>query len=187
MTVAAPRSLPQLRALLELRGGERYDGEPVSHLEHALQSATLARRAGAGDALVAAALLHDIGHLAAGLPGTPSAQGIDDRHEELGSGLLAALFPPEVCAPIRLHVQAKRHLAAQPAYLKVLSADSLRSLALQGGPLSAPQQQEFVALPFSQDAVRLRRWDDAAKTPRWDTDSLDEVWATVERAAAQRR
>ncbi|NWG75838.1 MAG: HD domain-containing protein, partial [Rubrivivax sp.] len=62
-----------MRRWLETRGGERYDGEPVSHLEHALQCAALAARAGAGDALVAAALLHDIGHLASGLPGTPSA------------------------------------------------------------------------------------------------------------------
>src|SRR5690606_10246459 len=40
----------------------RYD-ESVSQLDHALQTAALAERDGAPDALVAAALLHDVGHL----------------------------------------------------------------------------------------------------------------------------
>jgi predicted HD phosphohydrolase len=58
--------LDALRHLLLARGDETYDGEPVSHLAHALQSATLARAEGADPWLTAAALLHDIGHLASG-------------------------------------------------------------------------------------------------------------------------
>lgn len=175
--------LAALRRLLEARGGERYDGEDVTHLEHALQAATLARRAGACDVLVAAALLHDIGHLAHGRAGTPSVDGIDDAHESLGALLLGRWFPPQAVQAVRLHVLAKRHLAATPGYERLLSADSRRSLALQGGPLDDARQAEFLARPFARDAIRLRRWDEAAKTPRLPTPTLDELWPTVERAA----
>ena len=44
-----------------LHGGDAYFGEAVSQQEHALQAASLAVREGAPEALVAAALLHDIG------------------------------------------------------------------------------------------------------------------------------
>ncbi len=176
-------ALDTLRCWLETRGSERYDGEPVSHLEHALQCARLAKRAGADDALVVAALLHDIGHLASGLPGTPSAAGIDDRHEALGAALLARWFPADVVEPVRLHVQAKRCLAANPSYLEALSADSRRSLALQGGPMDDGERVCFAALPHAKQALRLRRWDDAAKQPHAALPTLDACWAVVRRVA----
>ena len=49
-------------ALYERWGAERYD-EEVTQLDHALQTAALAEVAGAADTVVAAALLHDAGHL----------------------------------------------------------------------------------------------------------------------------
>jgi predicted HD phosphohydrolase len=70
-----------------------------------------------------------------------------------------------VLAPIALHVDAKRYLCAtDPDYFTALSADSVRSLALQGGVFDAQQAAAFIARPYAQDAVRLRRWDDRAKT-----------------------
>jgi phosphonate degradation associated HDIG domain protein len=180
--VPAP-TLADLRRLLETRGGERYDGEPVTHLAHALQCADLARRAGAGDTLVVAALLHDIGHLASGLPATPSADGIDDRHEAIGAALLALHLPPAVSEPVRLHVAAKRWLAARPAYLRALSDDSRRSLALQGGALDPAARAAFIAEPHAREAIRLRRWDDAAKRAGAPTTSLAAIWPLVERLA----
>lgn len=53
--------LDHIARLLSERGSERYGGEAISQLDHALQCATLAENAGATDALVTAALLHDIG------------------------------------------------------------------------------------------------------------------------------
>lgn len=175
-----PATLPELRDLLERLGPGQYTGEPVSHLAHALQAAHLARRAGAGDALVVAALLHDIGHLVSGLPGTPTVEGVDDRHEQTGADLLARWFGPEVTQPVRLHVLAKRCLAARPAYARALSEDSRRSLVLQGGPMDEAGQRAFTAMPWSMEALALRRWDEAAKNPLWKVAALEEVWPLVE-------
>lgn len=169
----------QLMRLLLLRGHERYTGEPVTHLQHALQAATLAERAGASDALVAAALLHDIGHLWHGLSGTPSADGLDDRHERLAAEVLADCFGDEVVQPVALHVAAKRRLCRQPAYLKALTEDSRRSLVLQGGPMADTEALAFDRVPFAQDALRLRRWDDAAKRPEARTQALSWFWPRV--------
>jgi predicted HD phosphohydrolase len=71
-----------------------------------------------------------------------------------------------VTEPVRLHVAAKRYLcAAEPGYLGLLSAESVRTLALQRGPRSLDEAAAFEALPHARDAVALRRWDDEAKDP----------------------
>ncbi len=56
--------VPFLADIFEHHGAESYLGEPVTIAEHMLQSAWLAERDNASDELVAAALLHDIGHYA---------------------------------------------------------------------------------------------------------------------------
>ena len=153
-----------IAALLEEKGSRRYGLAAVSQLQHALQAALLAEQTGGDAALVTAALLHDIGHMVHGLGEDPAADGVDDRHEELGRAYLAALFGPEVTEPVRLHVAAKRYLCAtEPAYFGKLSSDSVRSLALQGGPMSPDEVAAFRALPQSEAAVRLRRFDEDAK------------------------
>ena len=59
------RGLPE-RVLMALRDLDHsVEGYPVSRLEHSLQTATRARRDGADDELVLAALLHDVGDLLA--------------------------------------------------------------------------------------------------------------------------
>ena len=147
-------------------GGNSYGGERVRQLEHALQCAALAEEEGAESALVTAALLHDIGHLIHDLGDTPAARGIDDRHELLGREFLSRWFGEAVTEPVRLHVNAKRYLTAtDPGYFATLSAGSVRSLELQGGPFTAGLASSFIALPHATDAVRLRRWDEAAKVP----------------------
>ena len=157
-------SLADIEHLFETRGHAQYDGEPVTQLEHALQSAHLAEQAGADSALIAAALLHDLGHLLHDLPGSPTQQGVDDLHQYRCLPFLRGLFGEATLAPIRLHVDAKRYLCArEPGYLQGLSPDSARSLQLQGGPFDEAQARAFEALPYAGDALRLRRWDDAAK------------------------
>jgi phosphonate degradation associated HDIG domain protein len=151
--------------VFEAKGHEQYDGEPVTQLDHALQSAHLAEKAGAGSALVTAALLHDLGHLLHDFGRTPTQQGLDDLHQYRCLPFLRALFGPQTLEPIRLHVDAKRFLCArEPGYLETLSPDSRRSLALQGGVFDEVQAQAFAAQPFAEDAVRVRRWDDGAKS-----------------------
>ncbi|WP_175796765.1 HD domain-containing protein, partial [Burkholderia anthina] len=119
-------TLDDIRTLFEHKGGTAYSGEPVTQLEHALQSAQLAEDEHAGDALVTAALLHDLGHLLNEQGETPTARGIDDLHQYYALPFLRSLFPDAVLEPIRLHVDAKRCLCAiEPGYARALSEDSV--------------------------------------------------------------
>jgi phosphonate degradation associated HDIG domain protein len=165
--------IASIAGLLEEKGSRRYGLAAVSQLQHALQAALLAEQTGGDAALVTAALLHDIGHMVHGLGEDPAADGVDDRHEELGRAYLAALFGPAVTEPVRLHVAAKRYLCAtEPDYFAKLSPDSVRSLALQGGPMSAAEVAAFDALPHAEAAVRLRRFDEGAKVAALPTPSV---------------
>jgi phosphonate degradation associated HDIG domain protein len=156
----------EIMRLMGERGGEAYFGEPVSQLEHALQAAWFAMKANCGQALVAAALLHDVGHLLHDLPENVADQGVDTCHEEAGYAWLLERFGPGVAEPVRSHVAAKRYLChVDPDYYARLSPASVQSLVLQGGPFSEEQAREFERLPYYRDAVQLRRWDDAAKVP----------------------
>jgi phosphonate degradation associated HDIG domain protein len=155
-------------ALYETRGAAAYSGERVSQTEHALQAAMQALRAGAPEPLVVAALLHDIGHLLpAAAEATLARRSPEGRHEARGAVFLARHFRSEVVRPVGLHVAAKRYLCAvEPGYADRLSPASVRSLALQGGPLADREVRAFERRAGSRDAVALRRWDDAAKVPR---------------------
>ena len=157
-------TLQDIERLLEERGGAQYSGEPVTQLEHALQTAALGEAEGASDALVTAALLHDLGHLLHDLGETPSMRGVDDVHQYRALPFLRGLFDDDVLNAIKLHVDAKRYLCAtRPAYHASLSDDSKRSLLLQGGIFSADEAARFITLPGAQGAVSLRLWDDLAK------------------------
>ena len=181
------RSVAEVLDLYERLGEDPYD-EMVSQLAHALQSAAQAEEAGAADTLVAAALLHDVGHLL-DLDRRPGAAGaglldVDLRHEDTGAAWLRPLFPPEVTAPVALHVRAKRYLCAvDPGYRDQLSEGSVRSLALQGGPMDAEEVARFEALASCEGAVRLRRWDDAAKVVGAPTPALAGYLALLEGVA----
>ena len=170
-------------ALFERWGGDRYD-EKVSQTDHALQCAALARAEGASDALVAAALLHDVGHLLDLAGGGSYAPGVDRRHEVTGADHLAAAFPAAVTDPIRGHVEAMRYLCAvEPEYAAGLSVGSQRSLAVQGGPLTADEAAAFIARPGAADAVRLRRWDDAGKVLGLERPPIETYRALLESLA----
>ncbi len=147
-------------------GDELYIGEPVTVADHMLQCAALAQHDRASPELVAAALLHDYGHLVTGEDEDAARRGVDTRHEELAHAYLERWFAPAVTEPIRLHVAAKRYLVAvDPAYLETLSEASLLSLELQGGPMSVAEREAFERGPHAIAACRLRRWDDAGKDP----------------------
>lgn len=153
-------------ALYRLRGVLAYEGEGVTQLQHGWQCGRLARLADATPALQLAAWLHDLGHLMTGWEGSPTVRGLDDAHESLAARVLTPLFGPAVGEPVALHVAAKRCLVgSQPGYRETLSPDSVRSLALQGGPMSTSECEAFLARPHAREALRLRVWDDRAKEP----------------------
>ena len=121
------------------------------------------------------------------LPEHVADLGIDARHEDVGHAWLAQYFGPEVTAPVRMHVDAKRYLCAtEPGYFVRLSAASVRTLALQGGPMMSAQAAAFEALPFARDAVAVRRWDDAAKVPGLAVPGLEHYRVLLEAVLWQR-
>ena len=97
-------ALDEIFGVLEKQGGRKYGNtESVTQLQHALQCATHAEIAGAGAAMIAAALLHDIGHLI-----NPDARAAikrkeDARHEASGAAYLAQWFGEAVCGPVHHH------------------------------------------------------------------------------------
>lgn len=159
--------IDQMFELLTEKGNERgYGDEPVSQLEHALQTAWLAEQDGAPASLITASLLHDVGHLMDHNASRALERSYDAEHETLAADYLCDYFPAAVTAPIRWHVAAKRYLTTVDAtYLDRLSPGSMRSLELQGGPFSKEEAQAFLALPHTGSSVQLRRWDDMAKNP----------------------
>ena len=158
----------EVLALYERLGHLEYAGEGVTQWQHAWQCGQLARNAKASLQLQAAAWLHDIGHLLDGETDTPTLQGHDDRHEARAAALLQPLFGAAVAQPVALHVKAKRYLVAvQADYAVRLSADSRRSLALQGGAMPLDEAEAWRCQSHAADALRLRIWDDLAKDASW--------------------
>ena len=171
----------EIAAIVDGKGHRRYGLSHIDQRAHALQAALLAEQSGCAPALIVAALLHDIGHMVHDLGEDPAKDGIDDRHEQLGHDYLVAYFGPEVTEPIRLHVAAKRCLCATEAdYFAKLSPDSVRSLNLQGGPMSAAEASAFAAQPYAADAVRLRRFDEAAKLKGLPTPAVEHYLPLLE-------
>jgi [1-hydroxy-2-(trimethylamino)ethyl]phosphonate dioxygenase len=175
-------STERIFQLLDSRGTGRYGLSAVTQKEHALQSADLATKRGLGDALVIAALFHDLGHLLVGDDVNLAQRGVDDLHEETSANALAKLFGNDVAEPVRLHVAAKRYLCAvNPAYYDKLSEDSRQSLLLQGGPMSPLEVAAFDKLEHRAAALALRMIDDEAKVAGQKTPGLDSYRATASR------
>jgi phosphonate degradation associated HDIG domain protein len=150
--------------IIEGKGHRLYGLSAINQRAHALQAAWLAEQAGCDAALITAALLHDIGHMVHDLGEDPAGHGVDDKHEELGQAWLTRWFGPEVTEPVRLHVAAKRYLCGtEPDYFSKLSKDSVRSLALQGGPMPEAECAAYRANPYAEAATMLRRFDEQAK------------------------
>ena len=168
--------------IFQRRGADSYLGEPVTMSQHMLQAALLAENAQAGDALVAAALLHDIGHYTSEFPPDAQDQGIDNRHNEAGAAVLAPYFPKSVTDCVRHHVPAKRYLCATDLdYFARLSDASVLTLKLQGGPMDAAEVAAFRRLPNLDDIVRVRVWDDEAKVAGRTTSPFEHYQPLLQR------
>jgi len=179
--------LEEIVQLYENRGRGAYFGESVSMIEHGLQAALFARTAGAPDALILGALLHDVGHLVEEVPDDLAEWTTDAGHEQIGAQWLARRFPPQVSEPVRLHVPAKRYLlATDPAYFANLSPASVVTLKLQGGPMSAAEVAQFETERFHREAVLVRRCDDRGKVAGLETAVLADYRAMIEEWAARR-
>jgi gamma-butyrobetaine dioxygenase len=156
--------------------GLPYGGEPVDQRQHALQAAALAQSEGADDELVLAALLHDIGRARPVVSRYPGA-----GHDLAGEMFLREILGERVAWLVGRHADAKRYLVTtEPAYAALLTPASVRSLEVQGGPMTGDEVKRFESHPWFEDAVRLRRWDDGAKNPLApgaDLDQLVEIYS----------
>ena len=170
----------EIEELYRREGDEPY-GERVTMLEHMLLTAQTAERAGASDELIAACLLHDVGHLLV----EPDDEYGKHTHDEIGAAWLSDRFPAVVSEPVRLHVGAKRYLCGvDPSYHDQLSAASQYTLTKQGGPMSDEEIEAFERIPHHGDAVTLRRWEDAyGKLDDTTVPSFDRYRPLLERLA----
>ena len=172
--MTTPTTVEQLFALYELKGGGCY-GESITQTEHGLQCAALAKRDGASDALILAALFHDVGHLVVDVQGGErfDLEEDDDDHEAVGARVLAPILGPQVAQPVALHVTAKRwRCTIDPTYHAQLSSTSQATLKSQGGLLSPEECARFEAHPGFETALALRSWDDEGKVPGLEVGEL---------------
>ncbi len=169
MNDRALKAIAAIVSVFESVGAQAYLGEEVTMVQHQLQAAELAAAVGSPDEVVVAALLHDIGHMVGHDLGEVQAEeafdaGRDDRHDMSGANWLGRWFGPEVTEPVRLHVAAKRFLVSTEAdYPAKLSAASVYTLSLQGGPMNLVEIEQFRANPHHLAAVAVRRFDEDAK------------------------
>nr|POE51874.1 uncharacterized protein CFP56_26081 [Quercus suber] len=180
MTTSPEQTTASIIHMLNTRGQGDYIGEAISQLAHALQAAQLAKEHTADEDTIIAALLHDIGHfipapelrtIAHEIRNMTSGDAGDTGgigrvgHERIGEQYLRQLgFSEKVVGLVGSHVHAKRYLCAtDPAYHDTLSDASKKSLVIQGGPMVAPEVEEWSAVSWCDDMCQLRKWDDAAK------------------------
>ncbi|MFE1958611.1 inositol oxygenase family protein [Streptomyces sp. NPDC059479] len=151
-------------------------GDAVDLHDHALQTAALLRRRHPADKeLQIAGLVHDLGHLL--LPGD------DAGHGDRAADAVHPLLGDRVARLVRLHVPAKRYLAAMEPW-HTLSEQSARTLRLQGGAMTRAEVEAFVLDPLAEDAVRLRRADDEGRTAGMDAGIMEDWRPVLESVAA---
>ena len=129
--------------------GEYTTGEPMTLTMHSAQTAELARQAGESSDLVAAALLHDVGHMLgfeAGLIAEMDGCGFEHHDEAVAAFLRALGFCHDVAFLTSTHVAAKRYLVAvDPDYAAKLSEASRPTLGFQGGPIRRTKAPELTS------------------------------------------
>ena len=175
--------IEKILSVYRQRGQWKYGSEDVTQLEHALQCGTLAIQEESPDHLIAAALLHDIGHILEDAAEMPrDGQNYDDHHEAVGDGFLKQHFGAQVADPVRLHVAAKRYLCTKhPEYESTLSPTSRQSYYDQGGPMDEKELQLFESEPHFVESLKLRKWDDQAKDTDAAPPKLDDFVPYLER------
>ena len=179
-------TVEEIVAACESMAGLPYDGEPVDQLEHALQCAALAAAEAGDDAFTVAALLHDIARAPA-VAGIPY-DGPREHHGETAARWLTPRVGARIAWLAEQHVPAKRYLVAtDSSYRDGLTEVSTRTLAAQGGPMSADEVRAFRAQPDWELAVRLRRIDDLGKVPGAEVPGIDSYRVVLARVVEAAR
>jgi predicted HD phosphohydrolase len=154
-------------------------GDGLTQLDHALlTAAALRREVPHDDELIVAGLVHDLGHVLAGVG--------DAEHGAAGAEAVREALGERVAGLVGLHVEAKRYLVgSDAAYRGELSAESVTSLVAQGGAMSPDERVAFAATPGASDALVLRRADEAAKVAGLVVEPLGEWMRLMRRVHAR--
>tara|TARA_B110000046_G_scaffold98863_1_gene106446 strand:- start:281 stop:697 length:417 start_codon:yes stop_codon:yes gene_type:complete len=121
--------------IFERRGAENYLGQKISMAEHMLHGAALAEARGASDELIAAILLHDVGHFTSEFGAYSPDDRQDKYHDTAGGHVSMPFFPPRVSECVRLHLAAIRYLCVKdPAYFDQLSSVSVHTYPFKAVP-----------------------------------------------------
>lgn len=148
----------RLLAELARQAAESVGGYQVTRLEHALQSATRARRDGADDDWVAAALLHDIGD---GLA--------PQNHDRFAAEILRPFLREEVVWVVAHHGLFQTYYYGHH----------------YGWDRDA--RERFRDHPYYQSAVDFcERWDQASFDPAYTSDPLDSFAALLHQIFARK-
>ena len=148
MDELSARLLDSLNAL-----SKSFSGYPVSRLEHSLQSATRAHRAGESEEMVVAALLHDIGDTLA-----------PRSHSEMAASILRPFVSEKTYWIIKYHGLFQMYYYAHHL----------------GGDRNA--RERFLDHPWYEDAVRFcEEYDQNCFDPDYDSEPLSFFEPMVER------
>ena len=140
-----------------------YIGEKDTMSEHMIQTAMLAEKTNCSTNLVCSSLLHDYGQFILENPDDLVEKNKDGKHEDVGYKFLKKYFIKDVLGPIKYHVKAKKYLAREEKYYKLLSEASKISLKLQGGIMSNEEAKKFESNEFFENSIKLRKFDEIAK------------------------
>ena len=151
-----------------------YIGEKITMSEHMIQTAMLAEKTNCSSSLVCSSLLHDYGLFILENPDDLVNKKKDGKHEDVGYEFLKKYFIKDVVKPIKYHVKAKRYLARDEKYYRVLSEASKVSLKLQGGIMNDKEVKEFEGNKFFESSIKLRKFDDGAKKVGLKIKSINE-------------
>ena len=148
----ADRVLDQLRALKRSFGGHKVD-----RLEHSLQCATRARRDGAEEETIVAALLHDIGDLLA-----------PHNHSEMAAAVLRPYVSEKTYWILRQHGLFQMYYYAHHS----------------GGDRNA--RDRYRDHPYYGATVEFcEKWDQSSFDPDYDSDLLETFEPMVRRVFAR--
>ncbi|KAF2492256.1 hypothetical protein BU16DRAFT_593706 [Lophium mytilinum] len=178
---SARSTIESIFGFIRAQGSSDYLGEAVSQLEHSLQAADLAQKAGADEETVLATLLHDIGRFIRHTPAADALKGLDGtrmraaEHDVLGEAYLRSVgFSDKVAQLVGAHVVAKKYLTAvDETYFDRLSSASKESLIGQGGKFTPEEAKAAEKDPLLQLKLAVRRWDDQAKVAGAKTPDLE--------------
>jgi predicted HD phosphohydrolase len=152
-TAAMPATIKNMLRQLE----SRVDGFPVDQLQHALQTATRAERAGAGEEMIVAALCHDVGKLISII-----------NHGPITAEILRPYVSEQTYHIIRTHQDF------QGRYLYAFIGKDPN------------ERQRYQHEPWYHDACRFSdAWDQTAFDPDYDAYPLEHFEPMIDRVFAR--